>query len=183
LVRHHSNPHDKIKIKIPLLIPNLSVAEEEKKANAIMIDTGIPEADLEPVIPFCEKTLKCGHSCKGVSNERKCLPCLNVDCAKTSGLFQGINEDELCGICYTSELGSEACSKLSCGHIFHTNCLVSLLEHKWPTLRITFGFMACPSCNQEIKLEGLSKPIANKLGPLISMKKRVERDAYINAEA
>ena len=34
------------------------------------------------------------------------------------------NSDELCTICYTSELGSEPCSQLSCGHTFHTDCIV-----------------------------------------------------------
>ena len=148
-----------------------------------MIDTCIREDDLEPVIPFCKKKLKCGHSCKGVSNEQKCLPGINVDCAKTSGLFHGIDENEICGICYTNELGSEACSKLSYVHTFHTKCLVNFLKHKWPTLRITFGFITCPSCNRQIKPKGFSKPISNELGPLISMEKRVEIDAYINAEA
>lgn len=110
------------------------------------------------------------------------MPCLNAACAEKSGHFHGVNEDELCTICYTSELGSEACSKLSCGHVFHTNCVVQLLQHKWPTLRITFGFMACPSCNQEIKFKGLSKPIRNELGPLHSLKARVESEALITAQ-
>ena len=42
--------------------------------------------------------------------------------------------------------------------------------------------MSCPSCNQEITLEGLSSPIARELRPLISLKKRVEELALENAE-
>ena len=78
----------------------------------------------EPAIAFCDKTNKCGHTCKGVASERKCLPCLHVDCAEAAGHFENVNEEELCTICYTSELGTEACSKLSCGHVFHTNCVI-----------------------------------------------------------
>ena len=117
-----------------------------------MIQTHAQEEEkYEPEVAFCEKTHKaCGHACKGVSQERKCLPCLNADCAEKAGLFDGVNEDALCTICYTSELGAEACSRLSCGHVFHTGCLMQLLRHKWSTLRITFAFMSCPSCKQDI---------------------------------
>ena len=93
-----------------------------------------------------------------------------------------MNEDELCTICYTEELGAAACTRLSCGHVFHTDCLVELLKHKWPTLRISFGFMACPSCNQEIKPDGLPRVVMKELGPLLGMKKRVEREALKHAE-
>lgn len=159
----------------------------EEEDNLIQIDTGDHKADAEeegPVIAFCEMThKKCGHACKGVIKEHRCLPCLKVNCAEAAGLFEGINEDELCTICYTSELGTEACSKLPCGHIFHTNCVIQLLQHKWTSLRITFAFMSCPSCKQEIDITGVSKPIARELGPLIALKKHVEKEALKNAES
>ena len=136
----------------------------------------------EPAIAFCDKINKCGHACRGVANERKCLPCLHVDCSEAAGHFENVNEEELCTICYTSELGAEACSQLSCGHVFHTNCVIQLLKHKWATLRITFSFMSCPSCKQEIDIMNLSKPIARELGPLLSLKKKVEKEALLNAE-
>ena len=59
--------------------------------------------------------------------------------------------DELCNICYTCELREEPCVQLSCGHIFHANCVLELLKHKWTTLRITFNFMLCPMCKQPIE--------------------------------
>ena len=131
---------------------------------------------------FCDKThTACGHPCRGVPNEDKCLPCLNKACAEKVGLYNGINEDELCGICYTTELGTEACSRLSCGHIFHTNCVVQLLKHRWSTLRISFAFMTCPSCKQEIELKDLSKPILEELSQLLGLKKVVEILAMMNA--
>ena len=166
-----------VQIQIPLLILTLPVAtttevvEDVKvlEVEQVIINTMEPEA---PAIAFCEKTHeKCGHACKGVTKERKCLPCLDTACAEASGHFEGTNEDELCNICYTSELGSEACSQLSCGHVFHTNCVVQLLKHRWTTLRISFAFMSCPKCKQEIELKkGISQPIAAELGPLSYLK-------------
>ena len=128
--------------------------------------------------------LSCGHTCKGVENERRCLPCLDRDCIKESGAkLAGVSSgDELCAICFTSELNSEACSRLSCGHVFHTNCVVQLLKHKWSTLRINFSFMSCPSCKKEIEFKGLSKPIAKELRPLRSLKHKVETEALFNAK-
>ena len=102
----------KVSIQIPLLSMTLPVATEEdekvEEVPQVMINTLVPE---DPTFAFCEKTHNnCGHACKGVTKERKCLPCLNTACAEASGHFEGTNEDELCNICYTSELGSEACS-------------------------------------------------------------------------
>ena len=60
--------------------------------------------------------------------------------------------DELCSICYTSELREEPCVTLGCGHIFHTECIRNLLKHRWTTTRITFAFLDCPACKREITL-------------------------------
>ena len=66
----------------------------------------------------------------------------------------GCAESELCGICFTSELGEEACVRLSsCSHVFHANCIKMMLEHRWTTLRITFGYLDCPSCKQEMQID------------------------------
>lgn len=43
--------------------------------------------------------------------------------------------------------------------------------------------MSCPSCKQEIDITGVSKPIARELGPLIALKKQVEKLALKNAES
>ena len=40
---------------------------------------------------------------------------------------------------------------LGCGHVFHANCVLELLKHKWATLRITFAFISCPRCKQPIE--------------------------------
>ena len=171
-----------IQVEDDYILPALfRMPSNEYYAEPIVGDQQQEEAkvQIETKSIFCNKKLKCGHSCKGFPGEKRCMPCLNADCCKENPghHFSGITEDELCTICYTSELGEEPCTKLSCGHVFHTDCLVKLLQHKWPTLRITFAFMQCPSCNQEIKKEGLPRPILEELGPLLSMKKQVEKDA------
>ena len=64
------------------------------------VEEAVPEE--LPALNFCSKKhKKCGHACKGVENERNCLPCLNKDCAEAVGHYDGVNEDELCTICYT----------------------------------------------------------------------------------
>ena len=60
-------------------------------------------------------------------------------------------EEDLCMICYTSELSAEETVKLDCGHEFHLGCVEQLLGHKWNTVRISFSFMQCPACKVEIK--------------------------------
>ena len=124
----------------------------------------------------------CDAKCYGVQGERKCLPCLRPECASKSGLYDDIREDELCQICYTGCLRDEACTMLSCGHVFHTNCIIMLLNAGWPTTRMTFGFMSCPLCKQEIKVNGISTPVAKVLGPLLSLKRQVEREGLVQAE-
>mmetsp|Transcript_23783 Transcript_23783/g.29612 ORF Transcript_23783/g.29612 Transcript_23783/m.29612 type:complete len:133 (-) Transcript_23783:1087-1485(-) len=119
--------------------------------------------------------------CYGVEGERHCPPCLDPACADKH-YKGGVNADELCGICYTTELGTEACSKLGCGHVFHTGCIVQLLKHRWSSLRITFAFMSCPSCKHEIEIKALPHPITDELGPLLGLKKKCESLALVNAE-
>ena len=77
-------------------------------------------------MPFCRKQKDCGHRCAGVMKEGKCLPCLEPEClaAEESKLP---TSHELCTICYTSELREEPSVQLSCGHIFHANCIKQLL--------------------------------------------------------
>ena len=113
------------------------------------------ETELERLLagglPFCSKPKDCGHKCSGVKEEEECLPCLEPEC-----IAEGSNiptSDELCSICYTCELKEEPSVQLTCGHIFHANCILELLKHKWATLRITFAFMSCPSCKQPIQVE------------------------------
>ena len=163
-------------IKIQIQIPLLAIKIEEAPV-AIMI---ITDAE-DPIIPTCNKRQKCGHVCYGVENEKNCPPCLDLECADKH-YKGGVNADELCGICYTSELGAEAVSKLSCGHVFHTICLMKLLQHRWSDLRITWAFMSCPSCKHGIEMKEIPREIASELGPLISFKTKCDKIALVNAE-
>ena len=72
--------------------------------------------------------------------------------ADENPLLEGSAEGELCGICFTCELGEEACVRLGCGHVFHANCVDMLIGHKYTTLRISFGYLDCPACKQEISI-------------------------------
>jgi len=181
LVRRPSYNSDRVIIQVPKLQLSLSPAVPEEEKVKIMIYTGeFVAEEVEPLFAFCKKINSCGHACKGVAEERNCLPCIDPACAEASGLFTNVTE--LCTICYTTELGDEACSKLGCGHVYHTRCVVELLEHKWATLRISFAFMSCPKCKESINIQGVSRPIAKALGPLNSLKQRVEKQALENAE-
>ena len=80
----------------------------------------------------------------------------------------------MCTICFTSELKDEACVQLGCGHVFHANCILKLLRHRWSTLKISFGFMCCPSCKKPIT-ESRSKVIGAELKQLNAFKQTVEK--------
>ena len=96
----------------------------------------------------------CGDGLKllgfGVAHEHECLPCLEPCCTVGTNLP---NSEDLCSICYTCELKEEPCVQLGCGHVFHANCILELLKHKWATLRISFSFMSCPSCKAPIEAD------------------------------
>ena len=99
----------------------------------------------------CDKILPCGHLCCGFSNEKKCLPCLNSECVhKNADLTFGQNEDSYCTICGYDRFGEKPCVQLDCHHIFHYDCVLGILEKKWPGPRIIFKYLNCTSCNQKI---------------------------------
>lgn len=118
----------------------------------------------------CSKEKSCGHRCLGVANEQECLPCLDEACLPSDCHLP--RSDELCAICYTSELREQACVKLQCGHVYHEDCIVQLLSHKWSTLQISFAFMSCPSCKAEIN-ETQSQQIVAELAKLRSFRDQI----------
>ena len=122
-------------------------------------------ADSEYLIKRCTKRHSCGHRCNGTRDETECnLPCLDPACLPSNSNLP--NSDELCTICYTQELGAQSCIKIGCGHVFHADCLLNLLKHRWNTLRITFAFLQCPNCKQEITVDSECGPIAHELAKL-----------------
>jgi hypothetical protein len=92
----------------------------------------------------CDKALPCGHFCCGFANEPKCLPCLNPDCVeKNPELTLSLNADSFCSICYIQGLGEKPSVRFDCQHIFHLECVLSVLKKKWPGPRIVFNYLNC----------------------------------------
>ena len=148
------------KIELSQLGFDIDVERMDRMANeGEELKEEVDESELERLLagglPFCRKLKECGHKCAGVKNELECLPCLQAECieAAADGGTNLPSSDELCTICYTCELQEEPCVQLSCGHIFHANCVLELLKHKWSTLRITFAFMSCPNCKKPIDIQ------------------------------
>ena len=90
--------------------------EEETKdieieISEVMGDEEIKEEVKEPESPQilpCQKMHRCGHQCDGVAGETVCPPCLEDDCSIHSGAAHQLPlRDNLCSICYTSELQEE----------------------------------------------------------------------------
>jgi len=120
----------------------------------------------------CEQVKECGHFCGGVRGEIDCLPCLQ--CAKDSQ-----TKEDFCNICWVEDLGSSPSIKLtSCGHIYHYTCLQSKLKERWPSARITFGFMNCPLCKKRIEHPSLTE----ELKPILALRDDIEGKALQRLE-
>jgi len=121
----------------------------------------------------CDRYLPCGHACGGVRGEKECLPCLKADCPShvSSGLEE--DDDSYCTICYTEGLGQAPTIRLGCGHYYHFECITSKLSRGWPGARITFGFLNCPLCKQEMAHPALTQLMA----PLIALKLDIRKRA------
>lgn len=136
----------------------------------------------------CPKKKACGHRCGGFLGEEKCLPCLQENCVKVNdgeerkdGVFEGVNADAYCGICFISGLGAEPAIQIGCGHVFHFNCVKNLLEKKWVTPRITFNFLKCPTCKQPIDCKH-SAALTQLFDQAVEIKTSVEKKALERAK-
>ncbi|KAF2070852.1 hypothetical protein CYY_007838 [Polysphondylium violaceum] len=117
----------------------------------------------------CKKKLECGHPCMGIRNELECLPCIHPDC-KQSNTNQKMND--YCNICWTDDLESAPSIQLDCGHIFHYHCCKNIISKRWSSSRISFGFLKCSLCSQNMShpsLEKYIKPI-NDLYDIVQSK-------------
>ena len=58
----------------------------------------------------CVCTLSCGHPCRGVRDERECLPCL-YGCRRTDGGDSRLKQDadDMCMVCFTEALAAAPC--------------------------------------------------------------------------
>ena len=82
-------------------------------------------------------------------------------------------DDDFCNICWVDPLRAAPCVSLECGHLFHFMCLWQKIDRKWPAARITFGFLNCPLCKQEIHHPALDD-ITNKY---YALKAEIQKDA------
>ena len=158
--------------------------EDEAQEELLVDDEEVKEGEQaadeeEPLIKKCDLVKDCGHACNGVKGEAECIPCLDAGCIDAESRLP--NDEELCMICYTSELKEEACVELGCGHVFHANCVHNLLKHRWNTLKISFAFMSCPQCKQEIT-EARCPEIMEELNSLKQLRLELEKMAMDVAE-
>ena len=109
---------------------------------------------------------------KGSNPPRRSLS-IARDGKKPPCVLESIAETNLGGICYTSALGDEPCVRMACGHVFHANCVLMMLTYKWTTTRISFGYLDCPSCKQEIFIDYNVPVLTDKLIEQLTVKAKV----------
>ncbi|KAG4079975.1 hypothetical protein HA402_006287 [Bradysia odoriphaga] len=129
----------------------------------------------------CTRSKPCGHSCGGVINEAKCLPCLQTMCndgEPLPGPKLTQDADDMCMICFVEALSCAPAIQLDCGHVFHYHCCKEVLQKGWSGPRITFGFSQCPICKIDITHTLLNEV----LEPIISLKTDVRRKAMMRLE-
>ena len=123
---------------------------------------------------------KCGHKCSGFRGEVNCLPCLNKDCIKVHNeefvhhqLYEDYSEEDYCGICQISGLADEPSIILGCRHVFHVECVRKRVFGRWPSPRITWDFLNCSACKQEIDIQPDHRELHTELQSLLVMKKKI----------
>lgn len=119
----------------------------------------------------CAESLKCGHACGGIIQDslHSHLPCLKCPQPDGSAAIGG----DWCPICYSEGLSNAPCIKLACSHILHYHCAVSSIKAKWPGMAITFRFLECPICKQEVSHPALKMLLA----PHLEMKEKIQQKA------
>eukprot|EP00043_Microstomoeca_roanoka_P019706 m.225465 g.225465 ORF g.225465 m.225465 type:complete len:4069 (-) comp17042_c0_seq1:290-12496(-) len=128
---------------------------------------------------ICPRVLSCGHPCQGVKGEVTCPPCLH--CGKASGLIQQDADDE-CMVCFCGCLREGPCLMLGCGHIFHSDCIIKMLETGWPGPRITFDFATCPLCRTSLLQGDQNMLLAEALKPIQALYQDVRRKALMRLQ-
>ncbi|KAJ8905205.1 hypothetical protein NDN08_001714 [Rhodosorus marinus] len=107
----------------------------------------------------CGVKLDCGHDCNGYAGETTHVSCLVEGCVSRSR-FQSGKDD--CAICLDA-LDEEPCIELSCGHIWHLDCLKSQLQLAQPNprRRLLFTGCSCAQCGKFCEHEALNDVLRN----------------------
>jgi E3 ubiquitin-protein ligase MYCBP2 len=74
---------------------------------------------------------------------------------------------EPCPICMDDDI--EGLLELECGHVAHRACLEAMISAKWTGKRITFNYMNCFMCRQQLKHPELE----NILAPHVDLRRKV----------
>jgi len=129
----------------------------------------------EIVLLICPKKLACNHACCGPRDESECLECLHEECTK--GNEKAFKGTEYCFVCYTEELFAGPCVKSSCGHIFHYQCIMKMLNLNWNTRWISFNFCRCPLCKQFLDFPTGPQPLKQKIKEITDLQEDVKKRA------
>jgi RCR-type E3 ubiquitin transferase len=81
--------------------------------------------------------------------------------------------EDLCRVCWTEELREAPAVQLACGHTFHVECVSRLISNRWHGARVTFSFLQCPLCRQDIA----AAPLQELLAPMMALRDTVREKA------
>lgn len=125
----------------------------------------------------CASFHKCGHACGGIIQDSiyEHLPCWKCPPppGKSPQAQSSQTEDDYCPICWSESLGSAPTIRLACSHIFHFHCLIQSIQAKWAGVAITFAFLECPLCKQQISHPALT----SHLKPFLELQADVKKKA------
>ena len=96
------------------------------------------------------------HRPRWLDGSWPCPPCMHPDCARPSAPC----EQDYCGICWVEDLASAPVIKLRCGHVFHYECVRRKIINRWSTPHISFGFLECSVCREDISHPSLKDLLA-----------------------
>lgn len=122
----------------------------------------------------CEKVLSCGHYCAEDVKHTACGSCLHPGCVEADA----VSLDDFCSICWVEDLRTAAVTRLGCGHVFHTDCVISRLVCKWGAGAINLSYASCPLCSNPLQWSGQNNDITQAL----RMAERLRSDLVLRAQ-
>lgn len=70
---------------------------------------------------------------------------------------------------------------LDCGHIYHAECVLSMVQKRWNGPRMVFNYLDCPECKQQISCPNNPK-LARALDKELKLKDTVVKKAMERAK-